>query len=229
MELIPTPPDPFERLDPVSLTIGDLLPFLVELFFLPGNWLIWAVAAHAPAVARFLEIGATGYGGVQAGCVSALVWIASTVAVSIGYRSVRDFDAAITSTIVRGWADLRRRIRIARTLAIYRLRERRARAAPSSTVELAEELELNAPALRLLRAHAAIAPGYALPVSEAAAAIRSSRHDTLRILGHLKSLQLIRATLGGPDGETAHVLTAAGRGYLLFKQMMPTPPSPTAT
>src|SRR5690606_28242976 len=101
------------------------------------------------------------------------------------------------------------------------IRQRCTRPAKSSTVEHAEELELDARTLLLLRAHAEIAPGYTLPISEAAAAIRCGRHEALRLLDRLKSLQLIRPTLGGPDGETAHVLTPAGRGYLLFKQLMP--------
>ena len=42
------------------------------------------------------------------------------------------------------------------------------------------------------------APGYTLPISEAAAAIRCVRHEALRLLDKLKSLQLIRPTLGGP-------------------------------
>ncbi|HEX6994441.1 MAG TPA: hypothetical protein VF339_09895 [Gammaproteobacteria bacterium] len=227
MDLIPTPPDPFARIAAGSPSGGDLAAFLIELFFLPGNWLVWAIVEHTPAVARLLDIGPHDYGGAFAGCVSALVWIAALIVASVVWCKIRELDERLTSALVRGCAELCRRVRVARVRVACALARHRApgRPAPREAaggIELAEELELDAQTLRLLRAHAELGAGRSLPVSEAAAIVGSRRHDTLRMLARLQALELIRPAFGGPDGEAAYALTAAGRAFLMFNGMMPT-------
>jgi len=227
MDRTPTPPDPFAHVVAGSPSIDDLEAFLVDLFFAPGNWLVWALAEHVPAVARVLDIGPHDYSGALAGGLSAIVWAGALIVASIVWCKIRELDEAATNALAAGYAELCRRFRVARVRVaceMARLKSPR-RPEPRETangIELAEELELDPPTLRLLRLHAAIGPGRSLPVSEAASTIGKRRHETLRMLERLKALELIRPAFGAPDGEAAYVLTAAGRAYLMFNGRMPT-------
>lgn len=223
MEPIPTPPDPFTVADSGALTIGDLPAIFAVVFFVPGDWLLWSIAAHVPAAAGFLAIGPDDFGGPLSAGVSALAWSASLVIAAIAYRAIRDFDDALTGAIVKGWNDARTRARIAWRLTSYRVQElgKRRRAA-ASRIELdAEELVLDDAALKLLRALASPAAGRGLQLRDAAALLRGSKRDAHRVLERLRSLQLARLTTRTADGEQAYVLTAAGRGFLLFRQLVP--------
>jgi DNA-binding MarR family transcriptional regulator len=86
-------------------------------------------------------------------------------------------------------------------------------------VELSEEIEVSVDELRVLHAHAQLAQGYSMSVSDVAATLGARKHDMERLLSRLVRLNLIRSTLGGPDGESAYTLTSAGQAFLLFRRM----------
>lgn len=225
MEPIPTPPDPFAVAGTGAFTIGDLPAMFAVLFFVPGDWLLWSIATYAPAAARPLALGPGDFGGPLSAGVSALAWSVSLVIATITYRALRDFDDALTGAIVRASNDARLRARIAWRLTSYRLQElgkRRQKAASRLDLD-AEELVLDDEALKLLRALAAPAAGRGLRLCDAAALLRRGERDARRVLERLKTLQLARSTARTADGETAYVLTAAGRGFLLFRQLVPPP------
>src|SRR5690606_10438910 len=142
-------------------------------------------------------VGVHYYGGVFAGCLSAFVWIAALILVSATWGKIREIDEAMTSALVSAWAELRRRLRVARVkvacvVARYRQRGRPAAQEAAGGVALAEELELDPQALRLLRVHAELGPGRSLPVSAAVSTTGTRRHETLRMLARLQALELIR-------------------------------------
>src|SRR5690606_29129375 len=126
-----------------------------------------------------------------------------------------------TGAIVRGWSDARTRMRIMRRLAVYRLRELRKppSAGDACLAPDAEELVLDDDAVKLLRALAAARAARGLPLRDAAKLLGRGKRDARQVLERLKSLQLARSTIGTLDGETAYVLTQAGRGFLIFKQL----------
>src|SRR5690606_12569156 len=88
MEPIPTPPDPFIVADAGALTISDLPAMLAVLFFVPGDWLLWSIAAYAAPVARLLAIGPADFGGPLSASISAVAWSASLVITTITYRAL---------------------------------------------------------------------------------------------------------------------------------------------
>src|SRR5690606_37146504 len=135
-----------------------------------------------------------------------------------------DFDDALTGAIIKSWNDARTRARIAWRLTSYRIAElgkQRPKAA-ATRVELdAEELVLDDEALKLLRALASPAAGRGLRLRDAATLLRCGKRDARQVLERLKTLRLARSTVRTFDRETVYVLTAAGRGFLLFKQLVP--------
>ena len=220
MEDIPKPSSLW-RADPSgdpSYTISDLGLWLQDAFFLPGDWLIWATATYAAPVAEFLEIGANDYGGVLSGFVSALAWILLMIAAGVTYGAVRDFDRRVTDAAGRLYADVRRRLRIAGALLVYRLR-RSQDESKSEAIEFSEEINLSAEEVRVLRLHAQLKAGYALAVSEVMAALKISGDHARQALSKLKQLNLVASTVGGLEGESAYRLTRAGQAFLVFRQL----------
>lgn len=205
------------------LTIGDAQTWLVQLFFLPGDWLLWCLATYTPGIAGFLEIGADDYGGVLAAFLSALLWLAALLGVSLAYRAVRHVDEVLTATVVRLWAEAARRYRVAARIIAFKLKPR---AQPAGqAMEVSDDIELSPGELRILRLHAAIPPGYALTTSELAAQLKIRRGQVPKLLRRLERERLIAKALGGDDGETSYALTAAGRAVLAFRQLIEKSPA----
>jgi DNA-binding MarR family transcriptional regulator len=223
MNPISKPADPFESaFGAEAATVSDVGAWLQQLFFLPGDWLLWTLASYAPPIARFFELSTADYGGVFSGVVSALVWLALLILGSIAYTAVRDFDQALTARIVQLYEDARRRIRVAANVIAYRIRQIRTRRADTRrnapAAEFSEEIDVSIAELRVLHAHAQLPPGYALSVSDVAAALGRRKHDVQQTLSRLKQLNLLNSTVGGLDGESAYTLTPAGRAFLQFRQ-----------
>jgi hypothetical protein len=217
MDPIPKPLNPFAAESPLAL--GRVPELLERVFFLPGDWAIWALATYA----RFLGVGASDYGSVLSGVISALCWLALAIALIMVYAAVRDFDRALTRRVSALYGEVRRRLRMAWVLAMSRRHRARARAeAPSA--DIAQEIVLGNDELSVLRLHAELKPGYAFAVSDIAAALQTRSYEVQGALDNLKRLNLLSATLGGLDGETAYTLTSAGRAYLIFRQLTPKGP-----
>ncbi|MBN1240431.1 MAG: hypothetical protein JXB36_18150 [Gammaproteobacteria bacterium] len=224
MDSIPTPPDPAAALrGPEPFTISDIGLVLGPLFFAPGDWLLWVMAAHAPRVANFLELSPADYGGWFSGFFSALIWLALLTLSAIAYRAVRDFDEALTCRIVQLYQDARRGMRVARNRIKFELRhvaaqreKRRRRIEPS--LELHEGIDVSAMELKVLLAHAQLPPGRAMPIADIAAMIAVQKDQARRVVSRLKQLNLLAPTIGGADGDTAYTLTSAGVAFLMFRR-----------
>ncbi len=105
-------------------TISDVGSWLVQAFFLPGDWLIWTISVYMPAVAQFLEVGDANYGGALSGFVSACAWFVVLISLTIAYNFVRAVDHATTSWLRIIYNEARRRVRVASVLIASRLRKR---------------------------------------------------------------------------------------------------------
>lgn len=204
-----------------QFTIGEAGSWLQEVFFLPGDWLIWMLATYVPAAAKFLEIGAGDYRGVLSGFLSALAWLALIVVGGVTWAALRDLDRTLTDRIERSYAETLRRLRVARALLAYRFRRAKAASASEAVVEFADEIDLAPDELRVLRLHGQVGPGYALSISEIAASLKLQRHEVRKLVIRLKQLQLLDSTVGGSEGESAYRLTRAGRAFLMFRQIKP--------
>jgi Mn-dependent DtxR family transcriptional regulator len=77
-----------------------------------------------------------------------------------------------------------------------------------------EEPTLSPDEVRVLELHAKLAPGFALAVSDVAAELQTRVYEVRTALERLQRLELLQATVGGLDGETAYTLTANGRALL---------------
>ncbi len=213
MEPIPLPPNPFVAAG------GELVfPTFRECFFLPGDWAIYWLASRVPAIADLLGIGASDYGSTFSGILAWALWMSFAIASIVGVHTVRRLDRALTSGITYGFAELRRRAR----MVIVRLRHRRSeRVVRKEPTFYGEEPTLSTDEQRVLELHAKVAPGFALAVSDVAAEVEMRKHVVRGLLERLQRLELIQATVGGLDGETAYTLTASGRALLRLQHARP--------
>jgi DNA-binding CsgD family transcriptional regulator len=206
-----------------TFTISDVFLFLGDAFFLPGDWLIWTIASYAPPVAGFLELGPSAYGGILSGFVSAFAWLAALLLFIIVYGSIRDFDRTLTSVIVRGYDESRRRIRVGVALLGYRLRSLRGRPSKPADVVISQEVDLSPDELAVLLLYADLQSGYVLSESEIAARLELRRNRAEMALARLRKLGTLETALGGSEGESAYRLTGAGRGLLVHRQLSRAP------
>jgi hypothetical protein len=213
MEPIPTPANPF-------VVDGALaIPSFDQWFFLPGDWLIYALTRYLPAGAELLGVGPVDYGGTFAGLLAWIAWVALAIALLIAAHAVRQFDRAVTGSVVDGVAELKRRFRMA--LAFWRYRQQRRVVRKEPTFD-GEEPTLSRDEVRALELHARLTPGFALAVSDVADELNARVYEVRAVLERLQRLKLLQATVGGLDGETAYTLTASGRALLRLRHARPT-------
>ncbi|HWN37638.1 MAG TPA: hypothetical protein VNP02_04015 [Gammaproteobacteria bacterium] len=214
MEPITAPPNPF-----VAETGSLVIPSFEECFFLPGDWLIYLLSSHAAPVATAIGVGPSDYGGTFAGFLAWFCWIALAVVAIAATSAVRRFDRVVTYRIIDAALGLRRRARMAFVLVEYRRKLRAQRKEP--TIDVVEEPGLSRDELRVLQLHAKLSPGFALSTSDVAQELRASGHEIRGALERLQKLNLLRATVGGLDGETAYTLSPAGRTLLQIRHARP--------
>jgi hypothetical protein len=202
----------------VSTATDDLGLWLEKAFFLPGDALLYVLITYAPPVAQLFAISSSDYGGVLSGFVSVIAWLVVLIVAGITYFAARDLDRALTQGIRRFCAELKRRLRVA--AALLRSRRNRTRAPRDEpAIDFSMEFEFSDVEWRALRLHGDLQPGYALALSEVAAALELSHDEARRVLSKLKTLRLLDSTVGGLEGESAYTLTKTGRVYLVFRQM----------
>jgi hypothetical protein len=214
MDPITAPPNPF-----IAETGSLAIPSFEEWFFLPGDWAIYVLSRWAPPVAETLGIGPEDYGGTFAGFLAWICWIVLAILAIATTSAVRRFDRALTGGIVDAVTEARRRVRMALVFVEYRRKLRAQRKEP--TIDVAEEPGLSRDELRVLELHAKLAPGFALSTRDVAEELGARGHEIRAALERLRKLNLLQATVGGYDGETAYTLSAAGRTLLQIRHARP--------
>ena len=201
------------------VTVADAIGWLQQAFFLPGDWTVWAISTHAPALARFLEVDAADYGGLASGIIAACVWALGLVAIGMAWAYLKDLDRRVSRAVVEWRGAASRRVRI----EFRRLRARLRGTANASKwgIELSTDVDLDPFEVTVLRLHADLAPGYSLTARDVAVALRKSTRDVRALLDSLKKRALLNRSLGGTDDESSYTLSEVGRASLVLKQLAP--------
>jgi hypothetical protein len=201
------------------VTVGDAIGWLQQAFFLPGDWTLWALKTHAPALARFLEAHGARYAGLASGVISACAWAVAFVAIGMAVAYVRDLDRRATRAVAEWYGAASRRVRI--SINRLRARVRGNRSARKEGIELSTDVHLDPLELSVLRMHADLAPGYSLTARDVATALRKSARDMRPLLDSLKQRAMLNRSLGGPEDETSYTISATGRASLVLFQLAP--------
>ena len=220
-ENLPKPWSPlaFDLNDDGAFTLTDLRIWFAELYFMPGDWLLWFLAAKLPAVAGFLDLGAGDYGGSVSGVVSACAWFLLAIGMLLAYHAVRTLNDLITNHCRNAYAELLRRTRLSLRLLKPRFQNRGRAGKTVETIVIEDEVRLEPQELNMLGTLMHVEPPYALSLSEAAQSVAMGRRETRAVLERLTKLKLAARATSGSEGENAYMLTQAGRALGMFNKL----------
>ena len=194
-------------------TVTDVGLCLQQLFFLPGDTLIWLSLRFAPGISQFFEVDAAQYGSTFSALLSVFVWLAVTVIVMTTSHWLSMIDRAVTGLVSSSLTGVFARFHItgravSEELARRRQAFRRWRARGDNQPKLSKE------ELRVLKAHAHVGPASALALSDLVRATGVPRVQIVDILDRLRELRLLDHRADPGSSESGYALTVPGRQYL---------------
>jgi hypothetical protein len=185
-------------------TLGHAWPWLSEVFFVPGVYLLGWLVAWAPLTADFLGVEATDRD--IAALLSVVVWIAAFFPVRAGYKVVRGFLASLF------YAGQRYAVAAAYRLRMFRWR----RAAPMRRIEPRiradlEEFHIDELQTAILHAQSKLPPGHVITALDVATELAVSPLLAQQALDALKRLDLMEVSFATTDGFPGYLLTRLAR------------------
>jgi DNA-binding MarR family transcriptional regulator len=164
---------------------------------------------------QLLGLSNIDHGSVLSGIFSGVIWLGAIVLIVAACKLVLDLDRTLTAHIWRLYEGAQRTGRIvARRLAIAFRSHALERQARLARTEVAEQGELTALELAVLRSHAKLAPGHLVTASGIASALKVHASHVQQALTRLKMLSLVHRTFGAGDGEDGYRLTRPGEVFL---------------
>jgi hypothetical protein len=202
-------------------TVSDAWLWLVQLYFLPGNAVLWLLLEYLPGFAGFLELSSSSYNGLVPAVVSVAIWLFTIVIIGVLIGAIRNFDRALTAVFVRVYNELLRKGRVFRRWGFCQLQRVKTvilfkRQQSSIDVEL-DELDLDDVELEVLRSHGLLAPGFVMGVTELAGSLEIRRGHAQQLVTKLAKLKLLQRGFAESDGGTGYRLSQSGRFVLMAK------------
>lgn len=202
-------------------TVSDAWLWAVQLFFVPGNSVLWLMLTYLPGFASFLELGSGSYNGLFTAIVSVAIWLFVIVMGGVLLGAVRNFDRALTAMFIRTYDELLRKLRVFRRWSYCQFQRLRAamlirRQRSSFDMDL-DELDLDDLEIEVLRSHALLAPGFVMGVSELAGSLEIRRNQAQQLVEKLEKLTLLQRGFAESDGGTGYRLSQPGRFVLMAK------------
>ena len=198
-------------------TISDVLLWLQQMFFLPGDWAIWVCLQYLPDTSRFLELDVSAYGSTIAALISLVVWIIVIVFVMTMTHYLAAVDRAFTRRVRTLVTNSAIRTRIIKRLVIEWLQRRADRGTGHQSV--IDDLNLTPEELRILSAHAHVAPPGTLALSDLVRATGVPRLQATRILVRLQELELIASADDVEPDAAGYALTEPGHEIVTFVKL----------
>ena len=192
-------------------TISDLGSWALDILILPGNAFVYLLIHHAPAVAEFLELGSTDYGGVFAIGAAVVIWLAAIIAGGTLLSAIRDIDRRLTSWALGRYAELARLVRVLRRRILGMISRRRSKE-EDLVVETVSLANVETAVLRCL---SSIEDGAVLTIDEIAATLKRPKRELMPVMRRLIELDFIQAGSDSFTRKQGHRIGAAGQMYLL--------------
>ena len=198
-----------------QITIRDLVPWVQDAFFLPGDLAIELLIAHAPRVAQFFEIGPDDVGTPLAKGIAIVVWLVGSIGIAVTVGAVRRADYALTAWMQRGLAEIARMGRVARRrIAGFATSWRRSRSAQARTM-VVETVELGPIETAVLRRHSGLDEVAILSTGDVAAAMKIPERRAQSAFRRLRELGLLERGFGTDAGRDGHRITRLGQMFLI--------------
>lgn len=196
-------------------SIDDVGAWAWHLLFLPGDALLSLVIVHAPAIARFLELGNDDYGGTVSRVLAVVFWLVAYLAIALVINAIRNIDRTVTSWLSGRYTALRRELRVLRRRFTSWVGLMRSRRREQSEAIAVVEIELEALEARVLRCFANAGEMRVLAAAEVAESLKLTLRQAQAVIGRLIDFRLVERALGTDAGRDGHHITRAGQIYLL--------------
>jgi DNA-binding MarR family transcriptional regulator len=202
-----------------QLTISDVGLWLQQMYFLPGDLVIWGMLQYWPEASQFLELTVADYGSSASALISVLCWLIVAIVVLVATHYLAALDRAVTRIVRNSAARTLLRGRVAKNRCIAAARRFRQRLDPSRHEK--GIVELSAAELRVLSAHSHVSPPATLALSDLVRATGVPRNQVKDILQRLEELELLNAAEGNETGAESkgYALTKPGRDYLTVNSL----------
>lgn len=173
---------------------------LIEIFFLPGDYLLAQLLATAPATADSLGIGAADRH--LAVLLSAMVWLVSLLLLRQVWKLLETLS----------WSARRLARAAAHRLRMFRWRMSfpAPRREPSLGTEL-DELHIDEVQAAILQAQSRLPPGYAMTALDVASELGVRPARAQQALDDLKKLELVEVSFATTDGFPGYLLARRPR------------------
>lgn len=214
--------DPIATAKPAHPLLGNLSgfelsnigPLLAEIFFMPGDWIIWLLAAYLPNQAQSLEIGPADYGSLASGIVSGTAWLMVLALALIAAHFIRKAYEAVFYEGLHIVNRSKTRIRTSIDTVKYRNQVAQVSSKPKEAEISTDAQDLTLAELKLLRAHLSGQHFAQMKLEDLAAALSIKANEVAKMVGRLKDMGLLEAS----KRHGGYALTAAGDAYLSFRQ-----------
>jgi len=194
-------------------TVTDVGLCLQQLFFLPGDTLIWLSLHYAPQISSFFEVDAAQYGSTFSALLSVFVWLAVTVTLMTTSHWLAMIDRAVTGVVSSSLIGALARFHIGGR-AVAEIFSRRRQAFRRWWARTDKRPKLSSEELRVLKAHVHVDPASSLALSDLVRATGVPRVQIVTILDRLRELRLLDRRADPGSSEFGYALTVPGRQFL---------------
>lgn len=192
--------------------LETLWSWLVQTYFVPGDYALGLLLAYAPELAARLGLGEDAFGGLYAGLFSAALWIAALLLLLAGLRVVRNWLAALAGFARNLFIAARHRQRMFRHRLGTPVRKIRQSLRPARSGF--EEFEIDELQIAIMHEQAKLAPGHVITALDVAYDLRVRPLRAQQALDELKQLHLVEVSFGTTDGYPGYLLTRPGQVFL---------------
>lgn len=196
------------------VSLEEVAGWFAHLLFLPGDLAI-ELLLSVPALASFLDLGPSSYGGVASKTVSILFWIAALLICGAVWSKLRDLDRELTAWIAGRWEAGVRMLRVQRRLisswiGMHLQRRRQHEEAITVTEFVLPQLEA-----RVLGCYSGIKDARMLAAAEVSSMLGISMANTQKALLSLVRYRFVQVADDTDESAPVFEITRAGQVYLL--------------
>lgn len=190
-------------------TITDFAIWAKNIFFLPGDWIIWKFAGTFPGAARFLELNTADYGGLLSNTLSIGFWAVVLLMLFLTWRFIRAIDDTLTGWFGMAAEGIKQRARIAMVKAKAGKNRHQ-----TDDINFADDIQLSRAEFSVLRAHSDNSAEGPPDLADLASRLRIESKDMDKCLKRLMKYGLLEKTR-----KQGYLVTQTGGAYLVFKQL----------
>jgi hypothetical protein len=188
--------------------------WLLEIFLLPGNALVYLLVSYAHPLAEFFDLSIDEPGTITV-TASVVIWLAAIVLTATLLTKIREVDRSITAWLTACFDETCRWIRVLKRRISSSLALRRQKNSSKNDAFVLDSIQLANLETSVLRCLSRIDDGAILTTRELAASLARPERELNNVLRRLVELGLIERRSDSLTNSDGHCIATAGQMYLL--------------